>query len=186
MRRFNGLTLIEMIVSISVLGVMMAVAVPVFNHQFNQARAEKLEHDINQLVDSATSHSVLRWKPTYIHLINIPSDEMTTDSSWCLVASTYTSVTECSDKDDTPNEIANEKRIATVWGKQHQNLQLKRLTSQTKIKFDNNSHSLFLGDDRQFDISFIDAQSGRNTFTAKVTHFRDFEFKEAIPEEDGS
>ncbi|WP_028025643.1 type II secretion system protein [Enterovibrio calviensis] len=186
MKRFKGLTLIEMIVSISVLGAITAVAVPVFSNQFDQARAEKLEHDILQLVDLTASRSVQRWKPTYIHLINIPSETATTDSSWCIVASTYSSVTECSDADDTAAETANEKRIATVWGDQHQNLQLKRLTSQTKFMFDNNSYSLFLDDDRQFDISFVEAQSGRNTFTAKVMHFKDFEFKEVVLEGDGS
>ncbi|OEE65873.1 hypothetical protein A1OO_08675 [Enterovibrio norvegicus FF-33] len=177
MKRFKGLSLIETIVTLSVLAVVTAVSVPVYTKQLANARAEKLEQDIFQLVDVAASYSLRRWKPTYIHLVNIPSDKPTTDSSWCLVVSSYASITKCSDEDDTPAEKANEKRVATVFGSKHTQISLKRLTSQTKFKFDNNSYSLFLGDERKFDISFLEAQAGSNTFTAKAINFKDFELE---------
>lgn len=133
-----------------------------------------------QLVDFASTYSLRRWKPTYIHLINIPSDEATSDGSWCLVASHYTSVTECSSENDTAVEKRDEKRIATVWGKQHEGIQLTRLTTHTKITFDNNSYSLFLGSEREDVISILEAQIGNKAMTAKVAAFKDFGLEEII------
>ncbi|EOD80330.1 hypothetical protein D515_00618 [Grimontia indica] len=52
-----------------------------------------------------------------------------------MLASPYSTVTKCSDDEDTAAEIANEKRIATVFGNNHSGIAVKRLTTQTKLKF---------------------------------------------------
>ena len=177
MKRAKGISLIEMIVTVSVLAVITAVAVPVYTTQVANAKAEKLAMDIQQLVDYAGAYADRRWKPTYIHLINIPNDATTKDTTWCLIASPYSTVTKCSDDEDTAAEIANEKRIATVFGNKHPDIALKRLTTQTKFMFDNNSYSMFLGGDRKENhISFLEAQIGNKTLTAKV-NYRYFELE---------
>ncbi|MEZ8029976.1 pilus assembly FimT family protein [Enterovibrio norvegicus] len=177
MKRMKGFTLIEGIITLSVLAVLTAVAVPVYTQHIAQAKADKLAMELKQLVDFASSYSLRRWKPTYIHLINIPNDATTEDTTWCLVASPYSSVTKCTDDEDTTEEIASEKRIATVFGNKHRDIALKRLTTQTKFMFDNNSYSMFLGDDRKENhISFLEAQIGNKTLTAKV-NYRYFELE---------
>lgn len=166
-----------MLVTITVLGVVTAVAVPVYNQQVAHYRAKRLAMDIQQLVDNASAYADRRWKPAYIHLINIPTSETTEDTTWCLVASPYSSVTKCSGDKDTAAEIANEKRIATVFGNKHPYVALKRLTTQTKLMFDNNSYSMFLGGERKEDhISFLETQAGNKTFTANV-NYRYFELE---------
>lgn len=177
MKRQAGLTLIEMMVTVSVLLIIFTVAVPTISNQFAKARAQRLEIDIRLLVESASSYALRRWKPTYIHLINIPKDKTTTDATWCLVASPYTSVTKCSDESDTEEDFAREKRVATVWGNRHPDIVVKRLIAEKKIKFRNSGYTLFLGDEQKDEISILEVKAGEQAYAARVVGFMNFEFE---------
>ncbi|PMN52171.1 hypothetical protein BCT30_13650 [Enterovibrio norvegicus] len=175
MKRMKGFTLIEGIITLSVLAVLTAVAVPVYTKNIQKQRLGQLENDIRLFVDYAAQHATMRWKDVHIHLVNIPKDEATPDSSWCLVASEASSVSGCNDSSFSASE--KKQRVVTVFGTNHPDLELTRLTNSTKFTMVPNNYSLFIGKDRKESVSFLDAALSSHRFTATVRGFQITEFE---------
>lgn len=89
MRRSAGFTLLEMMIVVIIIGVLMSIAVPIYNRALVQAREAVLRNDLFELRKLISQYTLDKQKapqslddlvPAYIKII--PKDPITNETNW--------------------------------------------------------------------------------------------------------
>lgn len=93
LRRTRGFTLLELMVVLSIIAILLAVAIPTYSHSLVAARERALRADLTLLRDSIWKYTFDKQKApqglddlvTAGYLTAIPSDPMTKEQNWQVV-----------------------------------------------------------------------------------------------------
>ena len=89
MRRSAGFTLLEMMIVVIIIGVLMSIAVPIYNQSLVRAREAVLRNDLFELRKLISQYTLDKQKapqslddlvPAYIKII--PKDPITNETNW--------------------------------------------------------------------------------------------------------
>ncbi|ELV7518307.1 GspH/FimT family pseudopilin [Photobacterium damselae] len=149
--KLKGFTLLELIITISVLGIILAMAAPSFNHLLASNTMQRTSTELRGLIVAAKSEAVMRNTDVYLHTVGLTSTKTLTDN-WCLIATTDATIADCDH-----NNI-----LYKVDGRQLTGLSIKRHESYAKIRIDKmNGHPDFRGSAAPIDWITFEKESGK-------------------------
>ncbi|WP_318448867.1 pilus assembly FimT family protein [Photobacterium leiognathi] len=121
----KGLTLLELIITISVLSIIITMAAPSFNNLLASNTMKRTSTELRGLIVAAKSEAVMRGTDVYLHTIGLTSTKTLTDN-WCLIATTDATIADC----DHSNVLYK------VDGSQMTGLNIQRHDSYATIRID--------------------------------------------------
>ncbi|MGR5187605.1 pilus assembly FimT family protein [Photobacterium damselae] len=149
--KLKGFTLLELTITISVLGIILAMAAPSFNHLLASNTMQRTSTELRGLIVAAKSEAVMRNTDVYLHTIGLTSTKTLTDN-WCLIATTDATIADCDH-----NNI-----LYKVDGRQLTGLNIKRHDIYAKIRIDKmNGHPDFGGSTAPIDWIKFEKESGK-------------------------
>ncbi|MGF1727513.1 pilus assembly FimT family protein [Photobacterium nomapromontoriensis] len=122
----QGFTLLEQMITISVLSIMVAMAAPSFSNLLNSNTINLTTTELRGLLVTAKYEAVMRSKDVYLHTIGL-TNTATLTNNWCVIATTDPSATTC-----TPNS----NTLYIVEGSNLKGLNIKRHNSYASLKID--------------------------------------------------
>ncbi|MGF1860585.1 GspH/FimT family pseudopilin [Photobacterium profundum] len=90
----NGFTLLELIITLSILAILMTVAAPSFSGLLERALIERTTTEFRGLFVQAKSEAVMRNSTVYIHTVGLSGTPTKTDN-WCIIVSKNLTETSC-------------------------------------------------------------------------------------------
>lgn len=123
--KIKGFTLLELIIIISVLSILIAMAAPTFSSLFASNAMKRTSIELRGLIVAAKSEAVMRGTDVYLHTVGLTSTKTLTDN-WCLIATTDATITDC----DHSNTLYK------VDGSQLQGMNIQRHSSYATIRID--------------------------------------------------
>jgi general secretion pathway protein G len=89
-KRSGGFTLVEMLIVISIITILFAVAIPIYNHSIQMARERALREDLSMLNKAVVQYTLDKQKaPQSLddlrnagYIKEIPADPMTKETNW--------------------------------------------------------------------------------------------------------
>jgi type IV fimbrial biogenesis protein FimT len=148
----NGFTLLELIISIAILAVVLAVAAPSFHGLMARKKVERTVTELKGLFIAAKSEAVMRNKEVYLHTVGLTDTKTVTDD-WCLIATTEATANSCTTNNNT---------LYIVDGHSLTGLNIKRHTDYATIKIDSmNGHPKFNAGEGIIDWLTFEKESGK-------------------------
>ncbi|PLC58442.1 hypothetical protein CIK00_07015 [Photobacterium carnosum] len=93
----RGFTLLELVFTVVIMGIVIAMAAPSFNGLIESNKIKRLATEIEWLLVQAKSEAVMRGKNVYVNAPLVSSTRINSD--WCVFTSTYKSKKSCDDID---------------------------------------------------------------------------------------
>ncbi|MGF1723124.1 pilus assembly FimT family protein [Photobacterium nomapromontoriensis] len=148
----QGFTLLELMIAISILTIMIAMAAPGFHNIFNTNTINLTTTELRGLLVAAKSEAVMRSKDVYLHTIGL-TPTATLTNNWCVIASTDPSATTC-----TPNS----NTLYLIKGSNLKGLNIKRHSSYASLKIDKlQGHPDFQHGETNVDWLTFEKESGK-------------------------
>ncbi|WP_318439639.1 pilus assembly FimT family protein [Photobacterium leiognathi] len=91
-KRQRGFTLLELVIAVSVMSIMLAMAAPSFSQLIETNKIKRLATEVEWFLVQAKSEAVMRGGNVYIHKVTSPTPQ------WCLISSLSASIgsSDCS------------------------------------------------------------------------------------------
>lgn len=148
----QGFTLLELMITVSVMTIMMGMAAPSFQNLFNSNTVNLATTELRGLLVAAKSEAVMRSKDIYLHTVGL-TNTATLTNNWCVIATTDPSATTC-----TPNS----NTLYLVEGSNLKGLNIKRHNSYASLKIDKlHGHPDFLHSETKVDWLTFEKESGK-------------------------
>lgn len=122
----NGFTLLELLITVTVLGILLAFAVPNFGPMMSKSKMTNLSEELRHLVMMGRSEAVFRNTPVYLHFLGLEKDVSNKNGRFCLVVSLSDTLANCSD--DTG-------KLYITTGEQFSRIEVTRTHDKSFIKF---------------------------------------------------
>ncbi|PSV91970.1 GspH/FimT family pseudopilin [Photobacterium angustum] len=97
-RRQQGFTLLELVIAVSVMSVLLAMAAPSFSQLIETNKIKRLATEVEWFLVQAKSEAVMRGRNVYIHKVTSPAPQ------WCLFSSLSAAIGS-SDCSNPPNNL---------------------------------------------------------------------------------
>ncbi|MCD9521158.1 type IV pilin [Photobacterium phosphoreum] len=140
----RGFTLLELVFTVVIMGILIAMAAPSFNGLIESNKVKRLATEIEWLLVQAKSEAVMRGKNVYVNAPLVSSTRINSD--WCIFTSTYKNKKRCADSDP--------RHLSSIDSANFSGVTFKRSSTLKKFSFEpiygkpnaNGNYSYRIGD----------------------------------------
>ncbi|ELV8742360.1 GspH/FimT family pseudopilin [Vibrio vulnificus] len=122
----NGFTLLELLITVTVLGILMAFAVPNFGLMSAKVKLKNLNEEMAGMVMMSRSEAVTRNMPVYLHFLGLEKNVSNKNGNFCLIVSLSATVANCND---------GTGKLYITSGEPFKGLEVTRTNEKSVIKF---------------------------------------------------
>ncbi|EIO4079100.1 GspH/FimT family pseudopilin [Vibrio vulnificus] len=122
----NGFTLLELLITVTVLGILIAFSAPNFGQMSVKVKLKNLHEELADMVMMSRSEAVSRNTSVYLHFLGLEKNVSNKNGSFCLIVSLSATVANCND---------GTGKLYITSGEPFRGLEVTRTNEKSVIKF---------------------------------------------------
>ncbi|HFQ5290239.1 TPA: GspH/FimT family pseudopilin [Vibrio vulnificus] len=123
----NGFTLLEFLITVTVLGILLAFAAPNFGSMSEKVKLKNLNEELAGMVMMSRSEAITRNTPVYLHFLGLEKNVSNKNGNFCLIVSLSDAVANCND---------GTGKLYITSGEPFKGLEVTRTNEKSVIKFE--------------------------------------------------